>query len=806
MQVARKPNRRPYGLILVCLVVLCLAVPRYWQARNATRLQPAAERPTDAAALVWYDLGDDPYVVDFSTFGEPLSPSDRRSPVLDGDLFAELIAPPCVPVATPPLEPFWADIQTLTARWAADWLDDARLQLLQVSPDRVMKWMARLAEAHHEATSAKSPGQRQPEELLALQLIDPMARRSTTPRKTVRLPSFNELVDGEAADAPQSADWPWTAPASLIRQIELLSEFPATADWAGETLATLRSLTDDQPTPGSAERLIERLDWLADEAVRLTNSTRDEQLRVELLRAHWGLARRVDCWSKMCAIKSRQPERERVASRGSLHGLLAGSPGATAPTADLEALSVGLEAYERTGRPSIGRAVRAQQVKLLASSDDTERQLGETVEKHYRNANLRIAVTGELLNRYLTQDRTTAESVCDCIVGTPVRGQSETVSRSRVHLQPATGLWKLELETEGTVHSNTLADGGPAVVHTLSATDYWVREPIIIDRESIHTLPASSDAENCAKVVGVKTMYDWVPLLGSYVRAKAMEEYRTKRPRAKAEVECKVASRASHRVGSEAQRAADRVKQEVRERFTVPLTNYGIEVTPIELTTTDQRLIARLRMASDGQLGANSPRPRAPADSLASAQVHQSALTNAAIALDLNGKRLTAPELQQQLRSTFPRMAQERPEREVHEDTVFDFADRDAIQFRVSEGRAELLIALKEFVYEGRTSRRFIVHAFYRPVVDGLDAKLVRDGSLGIEGRLSAGERARLHNVFETVLAEDRAIPVFRVEDPNDQRLAGLMVTQLVLEDGWVGLAIGPESDGRVAQRWRSLR
>jgi hypothetical protein len=328
----------------------------------------------------------------------------------------------------------------------------------------------------------------------------------------------------------------------------------------------------------------------------------------------------------------------------------------------------------------------------------------------------------------------------------------------------------------------------------------------VVDREAVRQQPTTGEAENYAQLMGVRTVYDWIPLMGEYAHAKAVKEYYAKRPQAKAEVEYKVTARASKRVDDEAGKAIDRVQQEVQERFTRRLSEYGVEITPLELTTTSDRLVARLRMASDGQLAAESPRPRAPADSLASLQVHQTALTNAAIALDLNGKRLTAPELKKSLRATFPRLAERTEEREVHKGTVFDFADRDAIRFRIAEGRAELMIALKEFVYEGRATRNFIVHVFYRPEVHDLEAKLVRDGALGIEGRLSPGDRARLYNVFETILPPDRTIPVFHVDNPDDPRLVGLMITQLVLEDGWAGLAIGPKGDGRVAQRWRSLR
>jgi hypothetical protein len=99
-----------------------------------------------------------------------------------------------------------------------------------------------------------------------------------------------------------------------------------------------------------------------------------------------------------------------------------------------------------------------------------------------------------------------------------------------------------------------------------------------------------------------------------------------------------------------------------------------------------------------------------------------------------------------------------------------------------------------------------VVHAYYVPAIDGLNAELVRDGVLGMEGRFSASERARLHNVFNRVLPQERHLPIVKVEDLQDKRFDGLMITQLVLEDGWAGLAVGPTSDSRVAERSRSLK
>jgi hypothetical protein len=60
--------------------------------------------------------------------------------------------------------------------------------------------------------------------------------------------------------------------------------------------------------------------------------------------------------------------------------------------------------------------------------------------------------------------------------------------------------------------------------------------------------------------------------------------------------------------------------------------------------------------------------------------------------------------------------------------------------------------------------------------------------------------------VFNRVLPPERHLPIVQVDKPTDKRFQGLMITQLVLEDGWVGLAVGPMTEARVAERSRSLR
>ena len=247
------------------------------------------------------------------------------------------------------------------------------------------------------------------------------------------------------------------------------------------------------------------------------------------------------------------------------------------------------------------------------------------------------------------------------------------------------------------------------------------------------------------------------------------------------------------------------MQTQMREQVMGPLETAGVDLTAIELSTTEQRVIARLRVAGAEQLGGHTPRPRAPADSLASIQVHESALTNAAVSLELDGKRLTAPELQALIREKLSR-SNGPTETLVEKSTVFEFADKDAVRFRVADQQLELILSMREVNYERSPVRNFRVHAFYAPVLKGMEAEFVRVGALGIEGRIGTGERARMHGVFGKVLSEDRKLPIVRLNDPSDKRLAGLMITQLVMEDGWIGLAIGPGSTERTAELTRMLR
>jgi hypothetical protein len=598
----------------------------------------------------------------------------------------------------------------------------------------------------------------------------------------------------------------WCVPRVLYEQLQRLANQPYTAQWASHVGNQLRALTErDQLEGDDVQSILTDLSDAAQEAVHMADATDNDRLRVELLRAHWALARRLDCWVAMHEERVAFHFQGRVAARGELSPYFDSAPREPAAPADVLALSRELETYEVTRDARLASRVVEQQRALAASPASFDRALADAVEQHYRNANTRVAISAEMINRMVSAKRSESRPVRDRIGGAFVRGQSDVFSQSRVELAPANDEWRLKVETSGVIESNTLADAGPVRFRSRGATDFSGSKSVIVRPDGIHLQPSDIDATSRSRLVGVTTDYDWVPLFGSYARDRAMGEYQARQYRVRAEMESRVSTEASDTLDHDTHEAVERARQNLHDRFTSRFDRYGIKATTIEMKSTPERLVARVRVAGDDQLGSHTPRPRALSDSLASVQIHETAMTNLAVTLGLDGQRLTGAEFEQKVREQFPKLTWATP-RETRRDTVFQFAPKNAVQVQIKNGRLELAIAFDSVELDGDAMPNVTVHAFYKPSVAGLNAELARDGALGIEGRLSAGERARLHNIFQSVLPADRKLTIVHLEDRNDHHFDGLMITQLVLEDGWIGLAIGPESANRVAERSRSLR
>ncbi|HYW79712.1 MAG TPA: hypothetical protein VE890_09055, partial [Thermoguttaceae bacterium] len=84
--------------------------------------------------------------------------------------------------------------------------------------------------------------------------------------------------------------------------------------------------------------------------------------------------------------------------------------------------------------------------------------------------------------------------------------------------------------------------------------------------------------------------------------------------------------------------------------------------------------------------------------------------------------------------------------------------------------------------------------AFYRPEVDGRSIQLVRDGVVQLVGeRMSMGSRIAVRGIFAKTFSKNRPWKITPETVVDHPKLSDLVVTQLTIEDGWLGIALGPD-------------
>ncbi|HEY2415763.1 MAG TPA: hypothetical protein VGI40_26220 [Pirellulaceae bacterium] len=471
---------------------------------------------------------------------------------------------------------------------------------------------------------------------------------------------------------------------------------------------------------------------------------------------------------------------------------------------DLPALLAAIERYEHDFKASTANALALEYDILRWSPDGAVRDLAEAVNAYYRNANVRVAISDDLANRMIPSQSPQVEAVDDTILGAWVSGQAQTNTKVKVVLTPDKHRWNVGLEAMGDVLSDTSSSKGPATFYQRGWSMFRARKRLTIDRRGIRMFSAEAEANSNNDLADFETDFDPIPLIGPLVRNIARNQYDNSQMAAKGEVEGKIVGRATTQLDAQVEKQLEKSKQEFQVKVIKPLRDLSLEPTPVEMETTADRLIARYRLASRDEIGAHTPRPQAPSDSMLSVQVHETAMNNILDQLHLHGRRAELVELFKEMTTRFsPTRKIEVPE-DLPENVFVTFADEDPIRVDCQDGHVRLTIRLKELAQEGTKNRwtNFTVHAYYAPSADQLDANLYRDGIIELIGDnrpLSLGQRTALSAIFARVLSRNRKLHVINQQISQAPQLRDQQVTQFVIHDGWIGVALGPKAPGRQA-------
>lgn len=462
-----------------------------------------------------------------------------------------------------------------------------------------------------------------------------------------------------------------------------------------------------------------------------------------------------------------------------------------------------MEQYEQSGSPMDARLLAEDRLLLGCSRNSEHREFGRRLEMHYRSANVRIVFTGELLNRTLPDREPEHRRLDDRVLGRLVRGRSVNQTDLGVRMVPDAEGLRLALEVRGLISSLTTTTSGPATFYNESKSAYLASKEIELGTWGLRFYPAKIAVDNDIRLRSLKTKLDIIPVLGGVVQEIAHSQHEQSQPEMNRYVEQKVAAEAKRQIDEEVDAQLGDLNEALERRVFQPLSDLSLSPTMIDAHTSQERATMRLRLAGEDQVAGHTPRPRALANSLASCQIHESAVNNAIQRMCLDGGTFTLAEVRRRIAEVFnyPEMLEQDPGRE---DVKITFAAEDAICVRCQVGRMLVRVSIARLSNGSRRWKGFKVRAYYRPNIDGQNAELVRDGVVELDTRGSLGTQIVLRGIFSKAFSKNRPWKLTPESLVDDGRLADLAVTQLVIDDGWIGLALGPgrfEARAVVAQR-----
>lgn len=439
----------------------------------------------------------------------------------------------------------------------------------------------------------------------------------------------------------------------------------------------------------------------------------------------------------------------------------------------------------------------ADAYQTLRSADNpSATDVADSLDRYYRNANLRMAVSGDMLNRMLPSVKSKSMPLRTVMLGAQVRGTSRVKSDLIVQLSPSPDHWSVLLETHGRVRTDSTGFRGPVALRTSGSSNFVATTPINVVPGGLRVGDPEVKVQGSTRLRNVSTDYDQFPLVGALLRGIASRRYETVAQKSNRIVNARIKSQVTSEINTQLdQRFA--AAEQLNERVLVPLDKLQLDPQVIDMQTTDQRLVVRYRLAGDGQLAAFTPRPRAPYGSLASLQVHQSAINNALERLIPGDEEMTIGDVLEHASGAFGQQIAI-PD-DIPEDIMVQFARTRPVTVEIEDGKLWVTLRIIRLSSGKRLNlTQFIVRAAYMPVANGLHASLVRDGHLRISGPgMSMRERLPLRAIFNKVLSQNRPLPLTLPKLAGHPSMESVLVSQLELLDGWLGIALS-EADEHV--------
>ncbi len=319
---------------------------------------------------------------------------------------------------------------------------------------------------------------------------------------------------------------------------------------------------------------------------------------------------------------------------------------------DYRQMLVDLELLEEDPINRVRFSLASAVQTLRLAEEPNQQAIANALNDHYRNANIRLAIAGKLIERFLPEETYQSKPVRQRILGANTSGDSLVRTEMGLRLVADPDAWHVSLGVEGDMVSSTQSSKGPAIFHNSSQAQISTARTIRIDPFGYKVVADATNVQSQQSLRGMSTDFDGLPIIGDFLRLVIREQFNQQRGPAKRVMHRIIAEEADAEFDTQLAERMKNAQSELQKRLIGPLEALNLNPMVVAMSTTEERLMIRYRVANQAQMASHTARPRAPSDSLLSMQVHQSAINNAIAQLGLSDKTWNLVELGEKMATT----------------------------------------------------------------------------------------------------------------------------------------------------------
>jgi hypothetical protein len=445
-------------------------------------------------------------------------------------------------------------------------------------------------------------------------------------------------------------------------------------------------------------------------------------------------------------------------------------------------------------------AVLSQQAATAVDWLARHGQAGELVaaiHQCYRRENVLLRIDGQMVRAVLDREIDETNPVRDNILGTRIRGTSQTTGRISSALVPSDDEAVFDIDFTGAAESLTTGYNGPARIRSAGTTTLDAHTRVLINASGLSAERVQTDASTKTKTLSVGSKRDGV--FGRFITKIARKKVAERKGESELVAAAHAADQFSERMDERFADLAARVNSFYFDKVRHPLSDRHAFPDILRLTTSSTELLAVVLAGRRDQFAAPTPPPAGFDDSQLEIRLHESAVNNLASSL-LAGREFTNDDFRRILTDLLGDAADKFLSTATEGDASdsswgIKFAAERPLSVHFAGDVLELKIRGERFVSNDKAYAAMDITARYQLVADGDTIKAVRQGELVIlPPDFEPGKRLKIRQITLKQLLQRRLNKVLKPElVPEGIELTGelsgvgtLRLTHLVTQDGWL--------------------